>query len=411
MPIVESVSLKTGVRWEIVKDASDGRCLTLAFNGYLPDLNWNMEGDHREFDQVLRSPYLDAFSSPHSYGRRAPGQDGMMRAFPQSARATGKLWVDEEDDRTSLAKDPQFTHVTTMEESLEVLWRGFAQALTQNVGLWYMDQQGGWYRDPAIQAAFARMREIGEESLERARARASRVAVVASFDTGYYLADRSSGLDHVTNALINPQLEQLWKCGAPFDFYLLSELFEESVPDYDAYVFLDTFHMTDADYARVRDLRDQGKAVLFCYAPAFVSDTAITPDRMNALLGLEPTMLPEMMLPTGEAQSPGFVAEGLENGVVRNGQVFYCPAPPLSAAQLRPVFAAAGVHTYLDSEDPLMVGGGYLAVHAATAGPKTLHWPTRATWVDVRTGETLAEGVDTITVDMEFGRTLLLSVR
>jgi len=394
-----------------VKEESRGRCLTLAFNGYLPDLNWNPEGDHRRFDLALRSPYLDAFASPHSYGRRGVGQDATMRGFPESVRAMGKLWFDEEDDRTSLASDPAFTHVTSVEDSVEILWRGFAQALTHSAGLWYMDQQGGWYRDPAIHKAFARMEVVADESMTHERTRDSRVAVVASFENAWYLADRSSGLDHVTNALINPQMEQLSLCGAPFDLYLITEAFEPGVPDYDAYVFLDTFHMTDEQYTKVRSLVERGKTVLFFYAPGFVSDRDLSLERMRALVGQPVEMTEEMTLATGESQKPGFPVPGLEQPVARSGNVWYCPSPPLAADRLRAILREAGVRIYIDSGDPLMVGAGYVAVHAASDGEKTIHAPRPVTWVDARTGARLATAVDSVTVTMRRGQTLLLEMR
>lgn len=393
-----------------VKDESRGRCLTLAFNGYLPDLDWNLEGDHRRFDMVLREPAMDGFASPHSYVRRGLGQDAILRGFPESARAMGKLWWDEEDDRTSLANDPTFTHVRTIPESVEVLWRGFARMLTHASGGWYMDQQGGWYRDPAIHEAFARMKVAGDASMERSRERQSDVAVIASFRNAWYLADRSSGLDKVTNALINPQLEQLTKCGTPFDLYLIDEAFEPTVSDYKAYVFLDTFYMSDDQLAAARALIERGKTVLFFYAPGYISDEALSLGRLRQLTGQPVEQTDSMALASGETQKPGFGVPGLAGPVARAGNVWYCPAPPLPAASLREILSGAGAHVWLDSEDPLMAGCGYVGFHAASDGEKVLHAPGPVTWIDVRTGTTLATGTDTLTVSARLGETVLLQV-
>jgi hypothetical protein len=391
-----------------VKEESGGRALVIAFNGYLPDLGWNSEGDHRRFDLLLRSPYIDGFASPHSYGRRAPGQDATMRGFPESVRAMGKLWFDEEDDRTSLAHDPTFTHVKTIEESVELLWRGFAQALTHGCALWYMDQQGGWYRDPAIHAAFARMRQVGEKSLARPRTRSSEVAVFASFENAFYLADRPSGLDRVTNDLINAQIEQLATCGAPFDLYLMSELLEPTVPDYRVYVFLDTFYMTDEQLAAIEALRERGKTLLFFYAPGFVSPDRLSLDRMVKLLGMPVDLTESMLLPSGAEQRPGFVPRGATGPVASAGTVRYCPAPPLPAVELARLFREAGAHLYAEPGDPLLAGCGYVALHAASAGTKTLRSPQRARWVDERTGTELARDATEVSVSVERGRTVLL---
>ena len=84
-------------------------------------------------------------------------------------------------------------------------------------------------------------------------------------------------------------------------------------------------------------------------------------------------------------------------------------SPPL-AADLRQHFREAGVHIYLDTNDVVMVGGGYLAVHAASAGKKIIRHPAAVDWLNVRTGETLARTADQIEVEMAHDETLLLSV-
>jgi len=402
----------------IAKEETAGRSFVLAFNGYLPDLGVNQEIDHRAFDRTLRCADVDAFASPHSYWRRGPGQDAMMRGFLGTVRAHGRLWFDEQDDRTSLAHESQYKHVKTMEETIEVLWRGFAQALTHNCGLWFMDQgglwfmsqEGAWYRHERIVRAFAEMQRVAEQSMRRPRTRASEVAVVSSLRTAFYIADRSGGLDNVTHVLIEPQLAQLARCGVPFDLHLISELVEPTVPEYRAYVFLDTFFMTDDELAKVVALKQAGKTLLFFYAPGFVSEGELSLQRMRELLGLPVEMAESITLPNGAVQQPGFVVPGASGRMSRAGNVHYCAAPPLSASELRELFREAGVHVYLDSDDPLLVGGGYLAVHAAADGEKLLQSPSPVDWLDVRTGQRLARATDRLSVRLSRGQTLLLSL-
>ena len=53
----------------LVKDASRGNLLTLAFYGYTQDEPWPIECDHRAISRALRSKVLDCFSAPHTYRR------------------------------------------------------------------------------------------------------------------------------------------------------------------------------------------------------------------------------------------------------------------------------------------------------------------------------------------------------
>ena len=402
----------------IVKAESDGRSLVVAFNGYLPDLGVNHEIDHRAFERVLRDPNVDVFASPHSYWRRAPGDDGSMRGFPGSVRAAGKLWIDEADDRTSIARPSQWKHVESVQESVEILWRAFAQALTHNCGVWFMDQGGmwhlsherGWYQHPAMLEVLARIQQVAEASMRRPRTRPSEVAVVSSFRTAFHLADRAAGSDQLTHLLVTSALEQLARCGAPLDLYLISELFAPAVPRYKAYVFLDAFFMTDAELAKVSALRDAGLTLLFYYAPAFVSEDGLSLERMRGLLGMPVEQTDSIRLPSGGQQRPGFCVPGCDGDVARSGNVLYCPAPPLPAGRLRAIFRGAGAHVWLETDDPVMVGGGYVAVHASSAGRKPLRSPSPVDWVNVRSGQTLARRSAEVAVDMSRGETLLLSL-
>ncbi|MCE9592034.1 MAG: hypothetical protein K8S99_16120 [Planctomycetes bacterium] len=401
---------------QIVREESGGRSIVLAFNGYLPDLGVDgHEIDHRAFETTLRDPNVHCFSAPHTYRRRLPGDDAMIRGYLGSVRAMGKLWIDEADDRTSLSDPSPWTHVKTMEESVEVLWRAFSHALTQNCGVWFMDMAGmgdhpSWYDHRSIIEALNQMQRIADHSMTKPRTRPTQLAVVASFKNAFYCTDRSSGLDGITDTLISGQLAEFYKLGAPFDLYLLPELFEPTVPRYDAYAFLDTFHMNDADYARVKKLRDAGKTLLFFYAPGIVSDTHLSLNRMRDLLGMEVEAVEAMTMPDGKRQHPGLLVRGAAAGVVRKNNVIWSPASPLAAGEMRSFFRPAGVHIYLDTDDVLMVGGGYVAVHASGSGSKTLRGRRPTTWINARTGKTLANGAAEVTLHLERGQTVLLEV-
>jgi hypothetical protein len=397
----------------IVKETTGG--LVVAFNGYLPDLGVNHELDHRAFDRVLANPDVDICASPHTYRRRAPGGDAILRGYPGSMRLHGKIWFDEQDDRTVLAPQPQqqaYTHVKTIEESVEILWRGFAQALTHANGLWFMDQGAMWYRDPDhhyyrhpdIVLAFEQMKEIGQASLARPRARHSEVAVISDLRSAFHLVDSDWTEDHIILRLNHHVMRELSRCGVPFDMYLLSDL--QAIPDYKSYVFLDAVFLTDEEITRIKSLRERGAHLGFCYAAGLASPAGLSLERMQDLLGMnlrfstEPP--PHHSLPPTLLYAP--------DGVAESAQTWYCPQPPLPAAVLRRLFRQAGAHVYLESDDNLLAGCGYLGIHTASAGRKTLTLPHPATWRNERTGTVVARNTDHIEVEAGFGETLLYSL-
>lgn len=401
----------------VIKEETGGQSLTVAFNGYMPELGVNHETDHRAFDHAVLLPEVDVYANPHTYRRRAPGEDAMLRGFLGSVRLHGRLWLDEEDDRTYLAPEGQkaYTHVRTLDESVEILWRGFAQSLTHNCGLWFMDQGSMWYGDahpyyhhPAFAEAFNRMSAIGEASLQRPRTRYSEVAVVCDLRSAFHLTDPGADADHVSLRLYADAMRELTRCGVPYDLYMLPDLFDPQMPDYRSYVFLDAVYLTGAEVERIRALRAAGRQLGFFYAPGIASDAGLSLDRMRGLLGMDlqfadepgphPSLPPALLSPP----SPG--------GVVEAGLTWYCPQPPLAAGQLRRLFRQAGAQVFLESDDTLLAGGGYVGLHAATAGTKTLRLPWPATWTDVRAETVVAVGTDRLEVTVRFGETRLFAI-
>ena len=49
-------------------------------------------------------------------------------------------------------------------------------------------------------------------------------------------------------------------------------------------------------------------------------------------------MTESIRLPNGKEQRPGFVVPGVDGQVARSGNVLYCAAPPMPAADLRHYF-------------------------------------------------------------------------
>lgn len=397
----------------IVKETTGG--LVVAFNGYLPDLGVNHEMDHRAFERVLTNPDVDICASPHTYRRRAPGEDAILRGYPGSMQLHGKMWFDEQDDRTILAPQPQqkpYTHVKNMAESVEILWRGFAQALTHADGLWFMDQGAMWYADdpanayyrhPDIVAAFERMREIGQASLAKPRIRHSEVAVISDLRSAFHMVDSDWTEDQALLRLNHHAMRELCRCGVPFDMYLLSDL--AAIPEYKSYVFLDAVFLTDEELARIKALRERGAQLGFFYAAGIASPNGLSLERMQDLLGMtlrfSDAPPPHPSLPPALLDAPAGVAEA--------GQTWYCPQPPLPAAVLRRLFREAGAHVYIESDDNLLAGCGYVGMHTASAGKKVITLPSPADWTDERTGQVIARNSDRIEVEAACGETLLYS--
>ena len=419
----------------VVKKASANRLLTCVFYSYSPDLIWPQEGDHRAASRAHRLSSIDIFSSPHSYERRKLGQDGLFRNYPASEQLHGKLFIDEGDDRTSLAKDPDFTHVKTIDQSIELLRREFGNAVSHGVGLWYMDQQGAWFHDPRIMAEMARMKRWADRSMDLPRGSAAQVAVISALQSEFHIAGRDSKLNHVTGPAYIQQIGELCKSGAAFDWYTIEDLAEGLVPPHRAYVLLDAYSLTDAQRAAIEKLKSGGRTLVWLYAAGYVTDRGLSLEAMSRLVGMKLTQLDRARLsfqttgPDGAVvrfglnvdQSPVFTPsepgqdvwarlEGLGRpsivSVRRPGWTsVFSSAPAVPAWLLRRAFAAAGVHIYLDTDDNVSANASWLSIHAASAGRKTIRLPAACRVYDVIRDKLVSLKTRSFTIDMGFGAT------
>lgn len=425
----------------IVKDESAHRLFTCVFYSYTPDLDWPQEGDHRAAPRAHRLDSVDVFSSPHSYSRRKLGDDALFRNYPAALALHGKLFIDEGDCRTYLANDPTFTHVTTAEQSIEVVRREFGNAVTHGVGLWYMDQQNNWFHDDALMAAIGDLKRWGDVSMSMPRQSVAEVAVISTLDSEFHLAGRDSGLNHVTFPLYDMQIGELCKSGAPFDWYLMEDLVEEIIPPHKVYVFLDAFYLTPERRAAVERLKADGHTLVWFYAPGYIAPDGLSLDHMGSVTGMQFTVVDSgtltvtlddsgatveplsfgsglqqapMFSPAGDAGAVwGRYADNVPALVVADKgewRSVYCGVPGLPAPVLRKLYADAGVHLYTDTGDVLSANASWVMLHTASAGTKTIRLPEPAHVYDIVNDTPLGENINEFTVDLPSGVTAIFAL-
>lgn len=419
----------------IVKEESRGTLPTVAFFGYTMDENWPIECDHRGISKLLRLDSVDMLSAPHTYYRRALGGDGEMRQYLASAALHGKLFIDEGDDQTYLEKrkpkPDHRCHVNTVEETQALLYREFGNTVTHGVGLWYMDLNGGWFRDPALVDTVGRMRKWADVSMRHSRKRNAQVAVISAPESEFYLGYRRTPDNEISYGLYHDQMGEFYRTGAPFDWYLIDDL--EAVRDkgYKVFVFLDCFYLTAEQREAVESLRSENRTLVWFFAPGYASQEDLSLARMEALTGfaLEPVeegMLRGEVCATGamvgiaKRQKSLFVvrpgagvrelARGTDNlkqktvlALKRNAEwtSVFSSIPGLTADQLRELYREAGVHVYTDCGDVLSANESWLMLHTKTAGRKHVILPNKCRKITEITAEkVVAENARTFSIDL-----------
>lgn len=419
----------------IVKEESHNSLVTMAFYGYTQDENWPIESDHRGISRLLRSKHLDMLSAPHTYRRRRLGEDGEMRQYLASAALHGKLFVDEGDDQTYLekrkAKPDRRCHVNTVEETQALLYREFGNTVTHGVGLWYMDLNGGWFRDPVLVDTVGRMKKWADVAMTRSRRRNAQVAVISAPESEFYLGYRQTLDNEISDALYHHQMAAFYRAGAPFDWYLIDDL--EAIRDrnYKVYVFLDCFHLTDRQREAAAALRSGGRTLLWFYAPGYASQKDLSVARMESLTGFafertEEGMLQGVLTASGETvgiakrQKSLFMVrpgEGVRQLASGTGSLkdktmmalkkhpgwtsVFSAIPGVTADQLRELYREAGVHVYTDSGDVLSANESWLMLHTRTAGPKQISLPKQCGKItEITTERIIGENTSRFSIDL-----------
>jgi hypothetical protein len=420
----------------VVKEETDGKSFVIVFYGYTPDMNWPVEGDHRALNRIIDSHRIDCFSSPHSYSRRKSGEDAYPRHFMASVRLHGKCFIDEADDRTHLARDPQYTHVETLNDSLQVLRREFMYALTNQAGLWFMDQQGFWYSDQAIMNEIKLMKHWLDRSIGEKRKSVAEIAVFYSLDSAFNMINQPSSENLVGAAAYNETVGQLTRMGAPFDMYLIDDLLSNRLPSYKIYIFPDAYYLNNAQREAIEKLKTDKNTLIFMYAPGFVSDEHLSITAMSGLIGINmkmnkegaPFRILERRNNTGtftygndRIQAPTFFADDEKAEIIginpRTGKgtlvrkgfgnwtSVYSLVPEIPWQVLGHIIENAGVHRYQDSGDILQANNLYIGFHSSSDGQKTLLLPKSVPVFDIFAGQQLAESTNTISIDLASGQT------
>jgi hypothetical protein len=329
---------------------------------------WANENDHRGTAKMYLSKNLDMLSAPHSYRRRRLGEDGMQRQYLASAALHGKLFIDEGDDMTHLEKrkkrpDRRCT-VTTMAESLALLYREFGMTVTHGTGLWYMDLTRGTFRAPQLVDAVGRMRKWADVALRHDRSHHSEVAVVSQPQSGFYTGHGGKFADTVTENLYVKQMGEFYRAGAPFDWYLAEDLDAVVKGGAKVVAFLDCQYLSDGQYALALKLKEQGRTLVFFHAPAYASQAALSWERVKRLTG-------------GET---------------------YETLKMKSADELRDIYKTAGVHVYTDADVVLSANSAWLMLHTRHDGENRISLPGRVRKVtEITTEKVVAENADAFT--------------
>ncbi|MEC3880059.1 hypothetical protein [Parapedobacter sp. 10938] len=363
----------------IVKEASNGRLLTGAFYGYHYFVG-DLRRGHGALAKLLRCPDLDYLSSPNDY-HRVIGEDWAPFAAIKSVQLHGKLWLAENDTRTSITTllrdraphvQPEGNAYTdgvwlgpdSMEESEALLWKNLGRMLAYGYGGWWFDMWGGWFSDPKLIDILAAGQRFFERYPDEAfPAMAPRVAVVVDEKLG--AMDASFGA--LTGGLLHNRYA-LGKTGVPYDLYLREDLDAVKDGGYQVVWYLGLLSLTEEERSFLDEAASRDIWMIWTdgyESTVYQSDDGV--DHMDAKI-------------------------------------------QWSASELGDLFGKAGVHRYLEGgKDVLYAGRGWICLHSVAGGDKLINLPFSATIIDPIADAVITDG-DSFKVAMDANSTRLFKL-
>jgi len=363
----------------LVKDVSQGRLLTGAFYGYHYFVTDPRRG-HGALHKLLDCPDLDYLSSPNAYHRIA-GEDWPPMVAVNSVQLHGKLWMAENDTRTSvttLLKDrapeicPPGQYASgvwlgpdDIETSVALLRKNAGRMLACGYGGWWFDMWGGWFSDPELLNVLRETQDLWRNYpspiIPQMQAQ---VCVIVDEE----LCFRDATFGRLTEEILSNRYA-LAKTGAPYDLYLRQDLAALDLNRYRVLWLLGIPELRETESERLDTTRQAGLTVLW-------TDTQRT----------------RIHWPNEDTQ-------------VLPGKFRWTPT------ELRDLWRRAGVHLYSDSDDVLYAGRGWLCLHSVPGGKRQIHLPFPARITNPTTHKVIHPSASTFVVDLPENSTSLLQVK
>ena len=413
-----------------VKDVTKHKKIVGAFYGYLLQLcgeQRQQNAGHLALEKVLASPDVDFLASPTSYAFRQLGGEGtshFMSLFG-SAKLHGKLWFDENDIRTSLAKGKlgEWGRPADVTGDLIQQEKELANAIVNGSAQWWFDVGGNVYSNPELMGRIGNLAKSAAEAQKLDRSSVDEVALIVDERSLCYLRVA----DPLGARLLVSQLPALSRIGAPVGHYLVTDL--PRLKGRKVFFIMTSFAPTAQDRAAVEELKRDGHVLVFMYAPGVYRDGQLDETGMSDLTGIRLRMSREecgfsVKLAGGQRlteglggqsygdshqESPicyaddadatvlGTLSDGKPGLVVKSEKGWtsvFSSVPLLPTRLMRNIALLAGIHTYIDTEDVVWASKDLMAVCVKEAGKRVVRLPRKANVHDLYSGEVVGKDVD-----------------
>lgn len=401
------ITVERIVDWaRIIRKESGGRRLAMFFYGYTFELPSSIAG-HYGLGKVLACEDVHLLCSPYSYQDRKVGGAGNFMCPIDSIAARRKLWITEDDTRTSLLDLKNLNEhfawnkhdCKDLPETLNVLDRNLGSNLIHRGGTWWMDLVArGAFSHKDLWELMKKRKRLFEEQDRDPSPFSPEVAVVVDEEAKLYVRDDW----HVNRQSLISFREECVKTGASVGYYLLEDLVAGRVPKCKVYLFANAFRLSPQQVKTIH-ARVKGATAVWVYAPGFLAPESAGPSNVARTTGIEVKadagklgskgqgllenemwgqpldVTPRIHVTDKEAKTLGiYNAGGGISAAHKRAQGFesiFLGDAFVTRDVLRALFAQAGCHIWTQGDHVLLSDGRLLLLHAAKAGKVVLKLP------------------------------------
>lgn len=363
---------------KIVKDVSNRNLLTGAFYGYHYFVTDPKRG-HGSLAKLLDCRDLDYLSSPNAYNR-VIGEDWPPMAAVQSVQMHGKLWLAENDTRTSittLLKDRStgiappgqyesgvWLGPEDIKTSVALLWKNAGRMLAYGYGGWWFDMWGGWFSDPRLLDVLKKTQHFYEEyPVTNVKLMQPEVCVFVDEELSFW--DGSNG--GLTEKILSNRYS-LGKTGTSYNLFLRTDINAVSMEQYKVIWLMGLIELSKKEKDLIEAWRKKGITVLWTNA------------------------------------NGTWVFDKNDKKQFVDGKFNW------KSSELRELWEKSGAHLYNNTDDVFYIGRNWLSVHTVDGGDRTLRFPFYAEVIDPITTQILADSTNSININLSPKSTRLLRI-
>lgn len=463
---------------EVIKTDTENTKAVGAFYGYMYGFHAAPSFGHNALEQFNASPNLDYVYATPSYSYRSLGQGDCYQGPAYSLQLHDKFWFVSDDTATVRTKDifdhykvpwgwtdqqilnslNNLGYTDTTEKNRWMLRRGAGLVVCNGMYKAFFDLHAtdfaSYYSHPDLMDEVALQNSFFDRSKNHDRSSVSEILIVSDEFSCNYVASLDWWNGLLYTQLERPRLAHI-QIGAPADHVLLNDIPLIDAGRYKMVVFLNCYNMNDIQRTYVDSLKNNGRVLLFCYAPGYFNQNSYSTANMQSVCGMNlEASASEILTPlrvqieTGEhplAQTLydtgtinrifGYAGNSAKRVWVNDTHAkklgkhyattvtamairefnewtsIYSATSEMTAAIYRELARYAGVHIYNESNDTLYANTSYVCIHPShnetVLQSRTIHFPMAVDVYDALTETLLQSNTTSYTRSYYGGETMI----